>query len=123
MTPLQERRLEARAIRERWPMTDEVREKVLKRLCRIASESESDREATAAARAIIAADSINLKAELLPTPEVRINEIDRALAFSAAIEAMNTDPDYVKYLEEKLLKEYEEQSKHDEEQSQHNLPA
>ena len=104
-------------------MTDEVREKVLKRLCRIASESESDREATAAARAIIAADSINLKAELLPTPEVRINEIDRALAFSAAIEAMNTDPDYVKYLEEKLLKEYEEQSKHDEEQSQHNLPA
>lgn len=52
MTPLQERRIEARAIRQRWPVTDEVREQVLKRLCRIAAESESDREATSAARAI-----------------------------------------------------------------------
>lgn len=104
-------------------MTDEVREKVLKRLCRIAAESESDREATSAARALIAADSINLKAELLPTPAVQISQIDKALALSSAIQALHTDPGYVEYLEEKALREYEEQSKHDEEQIRHNLPA
>jgi len=63
-------RLEARAIRERWPMSAEVRVKVLKRLCKIVDDDAWDeddwnkpgnREVISAARALISADKLNLE--------------------------------------------------------------
>ena len=63
--------LAARAVRERWPMPDHVRVKVLKRLVSIVDpDYEHDgltrpdhREATTAAKALISADRLNLDAE------------------------------------------------------------
>lgn len=64
---LSDTRMQERAIRERWPMSHEVRVRVLKRLCKIVDEdavheigTPSHREVIAAARALISADKLNL---------------------------------------------------------------
>lgn len=66
-------RLYARAIRERWPLPESARIKVLKRLCKVVDEDAvhdplpppGHREVVAASRALLAADKINLEAERL----------------------------------------------------------
>lgn len=63
-------RMQARAIRERWPLPADVRVKVLKRLTQIVDADRipeageprpGHREVIAAARALIAADRLNLE--------------------------------------------------------------
>lgn len=70
---IRDTRMQARAIRDRWPMSDAVRIKVLKRMCKIVDE-EADhsplpvpnhREVIAAARALLSADKLNLDQEKL----------------------------------------------------------
>jgi hypothetical protein len=66
--PLAHRRLEERAIRERWPLSADGRVKILKRLVKtVDDEAVHDplprpghREVIAAARALISADKLNL---------------------------------------------------------------
>lgn len=56
--------LEARAISGRWPIPDKTRERLITRLAGIVENKKaSRREVTAAARALIAADSLNLAEE------------------------------------------------------------
>lgn len=65
---IRDTRLQERAIRERWPMSADVRIKVLKRLCKIVDddawpdpdERPSQREVISAAKALISADKLNL---------------------------------------------------------------
>lgn len=58
-------RMMERALKQRWPIKEEWREVLLERQAKIASDpGSSPREATAAFKAILAADQINLNAEL-----------------------------------------------------------
>jgi hypothetical protein len=53
-----------RAMRERWPIKPEFREKIMNALIAVlADKNASPREKTAAARALMHADAINLEAE------------------------------------------------------------
>ena len=59
-------RLQERAIRERWPIKDEYREAIVKRLVAVVVDPQaSRRERTAACRALIAAESQNQSDEHL----------------------------------------------------------
>lgn len=90
------RRLEERAIRERWPMSDAVRIKILKRLTRIVDEdavhevgTPGHREVIAAARALLAADKLNLDQARLdlvarPPDAVEARDAWRQIADEAA---------------------------------------
>ncbi len=72
------RRLEERAVRERWPMSEEVRERILARLMRTMDDGDaSHRETTSAAKALIGADRLNLQAEELELLE-RIELLEEA---------------------------------------------
>ncbi len=60
MTPLQAARLDARALRQRWPMTPEQREAVIKRLVAVMKDPNSKpRAVIAAGRALISAEQQN----------------------------------------------------------------
>lgn len=65
--PLISRRMEERAVRERWPMSEQVRIKILQRLAGIVDPETEEgsrsrrREVIAAARAIMSADKLNLE--------------------------------------------------------------
>lgn len=62
---MRETRMIEKAIRQRWPIKDEWRVILLERQAKIASDpGSSPREATSAFKAILAADQINLNAEL-----------------------------------------------------------
>lgn len=101
---LPETRLAERALRERWPIPPDVRIRVLNRLGKILDDdawTDADRpghrEVTSAARALIAADKLNLeqaKLDLLapdddapPHLTIRVERIDRGLVPPAS------DPD------------------------------
>lgn len=58
--PIRDTRMMAKALEQRWPMSDNVRKVVVARLAKIVADtSTSPREATAAARALIAAEGQN----------------------------------------------------------------
>ena len=52
-----------RAIKERWPIAPDDRLAILDRLVNVVKNTEDDRSAVAAARAVIAADSLSLAEE------------------------------------------------------------
>lgn len=65
-------RLIARAIKERWPITPEMRQAVVVQLAKVVVNRNGDvapREMVAAARALIAADKINLEEQQGPAAE------------------------------------------------------
>jgi hypothetical protein len=55
-------RMHERAIRDRWPVPPDKRASIIERLVKIVESSEvGEREATSAAKALIAADKLNLE--------------------------------------------------------------
>ncbi len=67
-----ESRLDARALREGWPVSARMREAVLRRaLSTVESEEASPGQATAAGRLIIAADALNAKREIASKSDER----------------------------------------------------
>jgi hypothetical protein len=63
---IRDTRMIERALRERWPIKPEFREKIMNALIAIlADKNTSPREKTAAARALMHADSLNLEQEKL----------------------------------------------------------
>ena len=64
--PVRDTRMMERALRERWPIKPEYREKIIASLLLIiADRSASPRERTSAAKALLHADEINLEEEKL----------------------------------------------------------
>jgi len=61
-----------RAIKSRWPISDETRRQIIERLKIISAESEDERSAVAASRALIAADTLNLADEKFQSEEARL---------------------------------------------------
>lgn len=71
-------RLAARALRESWPVPDEIRGPLINRLAIIALDKEtSPREATSATKAILAASKLNLEAI---TATIRAEEHEELVA-------------------------------------------
>lgn len=62
-------RLIRRAIKNRWPIPEELRAKVVEQMGLIVEMGDSDRDKVAAAKVLVAADSLNLKSEELETPQ------------------------------------------------------
>ena len=58
--PIRDTRMMARAVTQRWPISNEYRASIIRRLMRVlADPASSPREVTAAAKALIAAESQN----------------------------------------------------------------
>ena len=58
--PIRDTRLLARALMQRWPIKDEYREAIIKRLVKIVADpSSSPREVTAAAKGLLSAEKQN----------------------------------------------------------------
>lgn len=64
-TPKQDARMIQRAILNRWPINEEIRQKIVSQMSAIASHGESDRDRIGAARVLVSADSLNLQGEKL----------------------------------------------------------
>jgi hypothetical protein len=61
--------LAAAAFRGQWPITDEVREAVLKSMVAVLGSTENDRDRIGAAKVIVAADLANVKREAIEQKE------------------------------------------------------
>jgi hypothetical protein len=58
--PIRDTRMMARAVTQRWPISDKVRKAIVGRLVQVVADPESSpREVTAAAKALISAESQN----------------------------------------------------------------
>lgn len=63
-----------RAIRQRWRIPDEVRETVVSRMARTVAESPIERDATAAAKVLVAAEGQNQADEHLDAKNARLDD-------------------------------------------------
>ena len=96
---IRDTRLMRKAIEQRWPIKPEYREAVVNRLVRIvADKGASNREAVAAAKGLIAAESQNQVDENGVQPLVNIN-----LGSGASVQQVMTDVDYLEFLRVRRL--------------------
>ena len=69
-----------RAIKGGWPISDEIRQLVTNQMALIVGKSETERDRVAAAKVLVAADSINARLEVADigneTKQVDVNIID-----------------------------------------------
>jgi hypothetical protein len=78
-------RLVARAVRQRWPIPDQVRARLVKNLALIVQESEDERAVVAAAKVLVAADVLNLEQEKrdLKLPDLHVHHHQGSVALQA----------------------------------------
>jgi hypothetical protein len=101
---IRDTRMMERALRERWPIKPEFREKIMNALIAIlADKNTSPREKTAAARALMHADAINLEAEKIVQADQhhgdrldaermdRIATVAQQLGLTRVVEAIATE--------------------------------
>lgn len=98
-------RLIRRAILNGWPVTDEIRRKVMDRVEVILDQSDKPRDVINAARVAIQADSLNAKREAMELDAVKGPEIHlhAHTGTQAAREVIEGDPEYLEYLRTKAL--------------------
>ena len=97
-----------RAVRERWPMTDERRAMLLDQMFGIVERSPDPRNKIAAAKVIVTADSINVNQQKIDTPkESNVNlNVSGGMAVGVSVgavtaslrEQMLNDDRYLDYL-------------------------
>jgi hypothetical protein len=62
--PIRDTRMMARALEQRWPINENARKAIVSRLLRIIADPQSSpREVTAASKALLAADVVNIQVE------------------------------------------------------------
>lgn len=98
-------RLIRRAILNGWPVTDEIRRKVMDRVEIILDQSDKPRDVINAARVAIQADALNAKREAMELdaekgPEIHLHA---HTGTQAAREVIEGDPEYLEYLRTKAL--------------------
>lgn len=98
-------RLIRRAILNGWPVTDEIRRKVMDRVEIILDQSDKPRDVINAARVAIQADGLNAKREAMELdsekgPEIHLHA---HTGTQAAREVIEGDPEYLEYLRTKAL--------------------
>lgn len=91
LTP--EDRMDARALRERWPITPSQRRQIADRLIEIVNDpSSSPREVVTAARALITADKVNIDSDAVDKmpDQSEADSLERFNSLSAIIERLNS---------------------------------
>jgi cytosine/adenosine deaminase-related metal-dependent hydrolase len=94
-----------RAIRNRWPISDELKAKIAERVSGIVEMSDSTRDVINAARVAIQADSLNAMREAMELdaekgPEIHLHA---HTGTEAARQVIESEPDYLEYLRNKAL--------------------
>ena len=105
LTKRQETKLEAMAIRNRWPVDSDYREGVIRRLLKIVLDPESKpRDVTQAAKAIVAADKINLDDEKkdIPIEHHHTGAID----IRQVLDAIENDERFEEFARSSIVREY-----------------
>lgn len=98
-----------RAIRNDWPITPELREKVVTQMARIVDNGDYDRDRIAASKVLMAADSINAKresmdlaAEKTVDPSVQVNV---GVSIQSALQSIDgKEPEYQEWRREQALR-------------------
>lgn len=62
-----------RAIRNKWPVRQDVKQLVIDRMAEIVRDSEQERNKIAAASVIVSADNVNARRETAPVNNAKIN--------------------------------------------------
>jgi hypothetical protein len=94
-----------RAIKNRWPISDELKAKIAERVSGIVEHSDSTRDVINAARVAIQADGLNAKREAMELDAERGPEIHlhAHTGTEAARQVIESEPDYLEYLRNKAL--------------------
>lgn len=104
LTPREEAAIIRRAIRERWPIAEQYRDGIMKRLTSIALNPESGvRASVTAARVIIAADKLNLDEELKEKPDKLDVNHSGTIELRGVLEQLLGNHDYVEYQRSRAL--------------------
>ena len=94
-----------RAVKNRWPISDELKALIAERVTGIVETSESTRDVINAARVAIQADGLNAKREAMELDAVKGPEIHlhAHTGTQAARDVIEGDPEYLEYLRTKAL--------------------
>lgn len=96
-------RILERAIREQWPVPDDIRAAIVERQAAIATSGEvSPREATSAARCLVSMTQQNQAGAMKALDKVAPDKHEHALAQlpPVTLEQLHSDPNYVQFLEQ-----------------------
>lgn len=100
-----ERRWQAKALKQRWQIPEAKRKKLVDAQIEIALDSsESPRDRTRAFTAIVAADRVNIESEK-EQGDINVNVGVQVSAGESVRTAIEHDPEYLKYLEQRQLGE------------------
>ncbi|MFO0919432.1 MAG: hypothetical protein U0872_14125 [Planctomycetaceae bacterium] len=100
-----ERRWQAKALKQRWQIPEAKRKKLVEAQIDIALDSnESPRDRTRAFAAIVAADRVNIDSEK-EQGDINVNVGVQVSAGESVRTAIEHDPEYLKYLEQRQLGE------------------
>lgn len=106
-------RLIQRAIKNGWPIPDELRQKVMSQMEKIVDGGESERDRIGAAKVILAADMVNVKREDMgrqgaKDPPAGVNVLIQNNVTGGSVSVVQEglkEPDYLEYLERRALEE------------------
>jgi hypothetical protein len=104
-TESEDMRLIRRSIRNGWPVSDEIRRKVMERVEGILDNSSDSRDVINASKVAIQADGLNAKREAMELdaekgPEIHLHA---HTGTEAARQVIESEPDYLEYLRNKAL--------------------
>lgn len=68
-----------KAIREKWPITDQIRQLVINQMALVVGKSEDERNRIAASKVLVAADSVNTRREEIETPQQHEHHVHGAV--------------------------------------------
>ena len=87
-----------RAIKGKWPITREIRQKVIDQMVLVVDCAESDRDKIGAAKVIVSADGMNAKREATATPQQHEHHHSGAVVHATVRGELMNDPAYLEYL-------------------------
>ena len=102
---IRDTRLRERAIKERWPIREDIRPAIMDRMSQIAIDPKSsEREATSATKAILYADKMNQEEEL-NAQGTTIHMKHSGGVATADVTQILSDPDYLEWKREQALRQ------------------
>ena len=89
-----------RAIRNDWPLTDAMRQLVVNQMALVVGRSEDNRAKVAAAKVLVAADSINAKREAddLRAEQGPGGDVNVQIGVGLNVAQASSDPEYLEFL-------------------------
>lgn len=101
--PKWERVLERRAVNSGWIISQKRRATLISKMYDTIEGESTPRDRIAAARVVVAADSLNVQREKNDEPEHHVHEHTGRIDIRATVIEMQQDPDYVDYLNQRAI--------------------